>query len=264
MASTGDGALAGKAALITGAATGIGRASAILFAQAGARVALVDVRPTELEAAVAAVRAEAGPDSAVAVVADLAQPEACASAVAEAVAALGRLDVLFNNAGIGTLWVGGTVESIDLDRWDRALDVNVRAMYLVSQAAVPHLRAAGGGAIVNTASVAALRASRGRPSHAYAASKGAVLSLTRAMAVSLGQDRIRVNAICPGLIRTRLTVDIVEAAENAAAENDGIPIGRVGEPEDIARCALFLASDASSFITGTQIVVDGGATALAS
>jgi NAD(P)-dependent dehydrogenase (short-subunit alcohol dehydrogenase family) len=269
MASTGEGVLVGRTAIITGAATGIGRASAILFAQAGARVALIDVRRPEVAAAAEAVRASvganvAGPDTAVAIVADLARPEECARAVGEAVAALGRLDVLFNNAGVGTLTVGGTVETISLEHWDLALDVNVRAMYLVSRAAVPHLRAAGGGAIVNTSSVSALTASRSRPTHAYAASKGAVLALTKAMAVSLGQDRIRVNAICPGLIRTRLTVDIVEAAENAAAENDGIPIGRVGEPEDIARCALFLASDAASFITGTHIVVDGGATALAS
>jgi NAD(P)-dependent dehydrogenase (short-subunit alcohol dehydrogenase family) len=263
MVST-DGVLAGKVAIITGAATGIGRASALLFARSGARVALVDVRRSEVEATADEVRAASGPEAAVAIVADLADPDQCASAVARAVEALGRLDVLFNNAGVGTLVVGGTVETIDLDRWDLAQDVNVRAMYLVSKAAVPHLRPSGGGAIVNTASVSALTASRGRPSHAYAASKGAVLALTRAMAVSYGQDRIRVNAICPGLIRTRLTTDIVDAAEGAASDGIGIPIGRVGEPEDIARCALFLASDAASFITGTQIVVDGGATALAS
>jgi len=263
MESTGSGALAGKVALITGAATGIGRASAILFAREGARVILVDVRLPELEEAVAAVREAGGQNEAATyVVADLSQADACTKAVEQGGQTYGRLDVLFNNAGAGTLQIGGTVETISLESWDLALDVNVRAMYLVSRAAVPHLRAAGGGAIVNTSSVSALRASRTRPTHAYAASKGAVLSLTRAMAVSLGKDRIRVNAICPGLIRTRLTVDIVEAAENAAAEDDGIPIGRVGEPEDIARCALFLASDASSFITGTQIVVDGGATAL--
>src|SRR4029079_11576663 len=115
-------------------------------------------------------------------VADLAQPDACATAVAQAVQALGRLDVLFNHAGVGTLVVGGTVESISLEHWDLAQDVNVRAMYLVSRAAVPHLRAAGGGAIVNISSVAASRGSVERPSHAYAASKGAVLALTRAMA----------------------------------------------------------------------------------
>ena len=167
-----------------------------------------------------------------------------------AVRAHGRIDVLFNNAGVGTMVVGGTVETIDLEHWDLAQDVNVRAMYLTSRAALPHLRAAGGGAIINTASVSAFVGRAERPTHAYAASKGAVLSLTRAMAVSFGRDRIRVNAICPGLIRTRLTRDIVDAAERKAAEHQGIPIGRVGEPEDIARCALFLASDDASFITG--------------
>ena len=149
--------LDGKVAIITGAATGIGRASALLFARAGARLALADVRQAELEATVAEVRKTGG--EAAAVVADLAKPEECVAVVEAAVKAYGRLDVLFNNAGLGTLAVGGTVETIPLERWDLALDVNVRAMYLVSQAAVPHLRAAGGGAIVNTASVAAFRGS---------------------------------------------------------------------------------------------------------
>ncbi len=120
-----------------------------------------------------------------------------------------------------------------------------------------------GGAIVNIASVSAFRGSVERPSHAYAASKGAVLALTRAMAASYGRDRIRVNAICPGTIRTRLTADIVERVETAAKEGRGIPLGRVGEPEDIARCALFLASDDAAFISGAHIVVDGGAMAAA-
>ncbi|MCC7369570.1 MAG: SDR family oxidoreductase [Chloroflexi bacterium] len=255
--------LAGKVALITGAATGIGRASALLFAAADARVALVDVRADALAETVAQVQGAFGEDAALSIPADLADPDACAEVVARTVAHFGRLDILFNNAGVGTIVVGGTVESIPVEHWDLALDVNVRAMYLLSQAAVPHLRAAGGGSIVNTSSVSALTASRSRPTHAYAAAKGAVLALTRAMAVSYGRDRIRVNAICPGLIRSRLTADIVEAAELAAAEDDGIPIGRVGEPEDIARTALFLAADVSGFITGTHLVVDGGATALA-
>lgn len=264
MESTGSRSLAGKVATITGAATGIGQATARLFARAGAGVVLVDVRRAEVEAATAEICAEVGTNAAVAVVANLVEPEECEAAVARAVEAFGRLDVLFNNAGVGTLVVGGTVETIPIELWDLAQDVNVRSIYLTSRAAIPHLRAAGGGSIVNTASVSAFQASRARPTHAYAASKGAVLSLTRAMAVSLGKDRIRVNAICPGLIRTRLTADIVDAADQAAAAGVGIPIGRVGETEDIARCALFLASDDSSFITGTQIVVDGGATATAS
>ncbi|MET0850286.1 MAG: SDR family NAD(P)-dependent oxidoreductase [Candidatus Rokuibacteriota bacterium] len=251
--------LDGRSAIVTGAATGIGRETARLFAGAGARLTLVDTRRPELEETLAQVRA-AGGDGAL-VLADLARPEDCAEVVAAAMRAHGRLDVLFNNAGVGTMVVGGTVETIPLEKWDLALDVNVRAIYLVSRAAVPHLRAAGGGSIVNTSSVSAFRGSRGRPSHAYAASKGAVLALTRAMAASYGADRIRVNAICPGTIRTRLTADIVEGVERETAAGRGIPLGRVGEPEDIARCALFLASDDSSWISGTEIVVDGGALA---
>ncbi|MBI2204981.1 MAG: glucose 1-dehydrogenase [Candidatus Rokubacteria bacterium] len=249
--------LGGRAALVTGAATGIGRATAALFAAAGARVALADVRERELTHAVGEIRAAGG--DVIDVVADLARPDDCAGVVDAAVRAFGRLDVLFNNAGVGTMVVGGTVETIDLERWDFAQDVNVRAIYLVSRAAIPHMRAAGGGAIVNTSSVSALRGSRSRPTHAYAASKGAVLGLTRSMAATYAADRIRVNAICPGFIRTRLTADVIAGVERETAAGRGIPLGRVGEPEDIARCALFLASDASSWITGIEIVVDGGA-----
>jgi len=253
-----SGVLKGKVAIITGAATGIGRASGLLFARAGARVALVDVREPELVRTEADVRAAGG--EAAAVVADLGRPDDCAVVVTRALRAFGRLDVLLNNAGVGTMVVGGTIESISLEHWDLAQDVNVRAVYLVSRAAVPHMRGAGG-AIVNIASVSAFHASVQRPTHAYAASKGAVLALTRAMAASYGRDRIRVNAICPGTIRTRLTADIVGQAERDAREGRGIPLGRVGEPEDIARCALFLASDEASFISGAAIVADGGAMA---
>jgi NAD(P)-dependent dehydrogenase (short-subunit alcohol dehydrogenase family) len=253
------GGLTGKVAIITGAATGIGRASAVLFARAGARVALADLREPELARTVAEVQAAGGKTATV--VADLGRPEDCARVVAEAGRAFGHLDIVLNNAGVGTMVVGGTVESISLEHWDLAQDVNVRAMYLVSRAAVPHLRRAGGGAIVNISSVSAFRGSVERPSHAYAASKGAVLALTRAMAASYGRDGIRVNAICPGTIRTRLTADIVDRVERAAKEGHGIPLGRVGEPEDIARCALFLASDDAAFVSGAHLVADGGAMA---
>jgi NAD(P)-dependent dehydrogenase (short-subunit alcohol dehydrogenase family) len=251
--------LRGKVALVTGAATGIGRASALLFARAGARVALADVRGPELERTAADLRAAGGETTSI--VADLARPGDCAAVAEATVRAFGRLHVLLNNAGVGTMVVGGTVETITLEHWDLAQDVNVRAMYLVSGAAVPHMREAGGGAIVNISSVSAFRGSVQRPTHAYAASKGAVLALTSAMAASYGRDGIRVNAICPGTIRTRLTADIVDRAERAAREGHGIPLGRVGEPEDIAQCALFLASDGASFISGAHIVVDGGAMA---
>lgn len=258
MAIAETGALNGKVAVITGAATGIGRASALLFSRAGARAMLADMREPDLARTVADVRAAGG--EVTSIVADLARPDDCAAVVASAMRAFGRLDVVLNNAGVGTMVVGGTVETIGLEHWDLAQDVNVRAIYLVSRAAVPHMRNAGG-AIVNIASVAAFRGSVERPSHAYAASKGAVLALTRAMAASYGRDRIRVNAICPGTIRTRLTADIVGRVEQATREGRGIPLGRVGEPEDIARCALFLASDDASFISGSHIVVDGGAMA---
>lgn len=253
------GTLDGKVAIVTGGATGIGRASAMLFARAGARVLVADMRDDELAKTAAAVRDAGG--EVLAAPADLVQPEACRMVVETAVRAWGHVDVLFNNAGVGTMVVGGTVETIELERWDLAQDVNVRAIYLTSRAAIPAMRAAGGGSIINTASVSAFRGSMGRPSHAYAASKGAVVSLTRAMAASFGRDRIRVNAICPGTIRTRLTADIIERVERDAKEGQGIPLGRVGEPEDIARCALFLASDDAAWISGAAIVVDGGAQA---
>jgi len=251
------GMLDGKVAIVTGAATGIGRASAVAFAQAGARVVITDVRENELAGTAEAVHAVGGEVTALS--ADLADPAACGTVVAQAQQVWGRIDVLFNNAGVGTMVVGGTVETIDLERWDFAQDVNVRAMYLVSRAAIPAMRAAGGGSIINTASVSAFRGSTSRPTHAYAASKGAVLALTRSMAASYGRDRIRVNAICPGTIRTRLTADIIHKVEQEAVAGRGIPLGRVGEPEDIARCALFLASDLASWISGAEIVVDGGA-----
>ena len=253
--------LDGRVAIITGAASGIGRATALLFARAGARLVLADVRAAELAQAAAAVR-EVGGDP-VAVTADLAKAEDCAAVVAAADQAAGRLDVLFNNAGVGTMVVGGTVETIELERWDLAQDVNVRGIYLVSRAAVPLMRWSGGGSIINTASVSAFRGSASRPSHAYAASKGAVVALTHAMAASYGSDRIRVNAICPGTIRTRLTADIIDRVEREVAAGRNIPLGRVGEPEDIAGCALFLASDDAAWISGTHIVVDGGALAAA-
>ena len=250
-------ALAGKVAIVTGAATGIGRATALAFAAAGAQLMLADVRAPELEKTTADVKGAGGTVGSV--VADLSRPDAPATIVDAAVRAFRRVDVLFNNAGVGTMVVGGTVETIDLERWELAQAVNVRAIYLMSRSAIPHMRAAGGGAIVNTASVSAFHGSRSRPTHAYATSKGAVLALTRSMAATYAPERIRVNAICPGTIRTRLTADIVGRIERETAEGRGVPLGRVGEPEDIARCALFLASDDASWITGVEIVVDGGA-----
>src|SRR5258705_12220304 len=164
--------LDGKVAIITGAATGIGRATALLFARAGARLTLADSRGEELARTVAEVRGAGG--QATPVIAELARPEDCAAVVAAAAGDGGRVDVVFNNAGVGTMVVGGTVETIELDKWDLALDVNVRAMYLVSRAALPALRRAGGGPINQKAAVRAVRGFAGRPHHRSAASTGAV------------------------------------------------------------------------------------------
>jgi NAD(P)-dependent dehydrogenase (short-subunit alcohol dehydrogenase family) len=249
--------LDGKLALVTGAGSGIGRATATALAEAGAHLVVCDVDPDRTRD----VAAELGDACVLARPVDVGDRGAMQAFADEVHRLQPALDVLVNNAGVGTMVVGGTVETIALEHWDLAQDVNVRAMYLVSRAAVPLMRHAGGGAIVNISSVSAFRGSVERPSHAYAASKGAVLSLTRAMAASYGRDGIRVNAICPGTIRTRLTADIVAGAEQAAREGHGIPLGRVGEPEDIARCALFLASDDAAFVSGAHLVADGGAMA---
>src|SRR2546427_10183638 len=162
-----SGALRGKVGILPGGAAGIGRASALLFGRAGARVALADLREPELARTEAEVRAAGG--EVASITADLARPDDCAAVVAAAVRAFGRLDVLLNNAGVGTMVVGGTVESITLEHWDLAQDVNVRAMYLVSRASVPHMRGGAGGAIVNIASGSAFRGSVERARHAYAA-----------------------------------------------------------------------------------------------
>jgi 2-keto-3-deoxy-L-fuconate dehydrogenase len=249
-------ALAGRAALVTGAASGIGLATASILAQAGAEIAMVDVRGDVLGAAADVLRQSGAQVQAVQ--ADLVVPEECNRLVAEAIALYRRLDILVNCAGIGSPNVPGTVETTSIEQWQRAQDINLRGIYLVSGAAMPHLRDAGGGSIVNIASVAAFQPSRSRPSHAYAASKGGVLALTRAMASSFAADRIRVNAICPGLIRTPLTASLIGMAEAAIQRGEGAPLGRIGEPEDVANCVLFLASDASTFISGASIVVDGG------
>jgi len=156
--------------------------------------------------------------------------------------------------------VGGTVESIDPDTWDLAFDVNARGVYALCRACLPFLRAAGGGSIVLTSSSSAIIGTRARPTHAYAATKGALISLARAMAVSFGPEQIRVNAIAPGFVRTRLTEDIFSDPGRLEAALSAIPLGRHAEPEEIAACALFLASDDASFVTGCVLVADGGAT----
>lgn len=252
------GRLTGKVALISGGTLGIGLACAQLFAREGARV-MVAGRDEAAGAAATAPPNDAGGEIRYAR-ADVAKAEDCARIVEATLAAYGAIHIVIANAAVGTRTVGGTVESIPPDLWDLAYQTNVSGVVELCRAALPHLRAAGGGSILLTSSISALTAGYVRPTHAYAATKGALLALTKAMAVSYGPDRIRVNALIPGLIRTRLTADLLDDPATAARAVSGIPLGFAGEPDDIAHAALYLASDEARFVTGTSIVVDGGAT----
>jgi NAD(P)-dependent dehydrogenase (short-subunit alcohol dehydrogenase family) len=246
--------LSGKTALITGAGSGIGRACALAFAREGARVALVGRRKDRLEK-VAKEMGEAEVFSA-----DISNKEKVDLLVREASARLGSLNILLNNAGV---LVPGTAESISEEDWDRTFEVNVRGLWLLSRAALPHMRKAGGGSIINMSSVLGLVGARNRA--AYSASKGAVTMLTKCMALDHAADKIRVNCICPAFVETELTSDfITNAPDPAAALRDRInlhPIGRLGQPQDVAGMAIYLASDESSWVTGAAFTVDGGFTA---
>jgi NAD(P)-dependent dehydrogenase (short-subunit alcohol dehydrogenase family) len=253
----------GRVVLVTGGGLGIGRGIVEGFAAAGAAVAIADVN-ADAARALAAELDRAG-NRAMTTVGDVADAGDAERMVAETVAQLGRLDVLVNNAGIMPpdwyLRIEETPERV----WDRILDVNLKGIFLVSKAAIPEIRRAGGGAIVNIASVQGLQSSPRVP--AYAASKGGVLSLTRQMALDYAAENIRVVAICPGTIDTEMVRasarseagDLDEAVRRMGARH---PLGRIGRPEDIANAAVFLASDRASFITGEHLNVDGGFMAL--
>jgi 3alpha(or 20beta)-hydroxysteroid dehydrogenase len=252
------GRLDGKIAIISGAATGIGAATARRFVAEGAKVAILDINADDGQAL--ASELAGGGDAARFFSCDVADPEAVATAVDAAASAFGGLDIVFANAALGTIVIGGTVESIEPERWDRAFGVNTRGIYAVTRAALPHLRARGGGSIIMTSSSSAFIGTNGRPTHAYAATKGALLSLARAMAVTYGPETIRVNALAPGLVRTRLTEDIASKPDVLERALAGIPLRRYAMPDELAACALFLASDDASFVTGTVLVADGGQT----
>lgn len=260
----------GRAVLVTGGALGIGQGVADAFAATGASVAIADIDPAAAAATVNQLLGDGPQDSTAAarIIATIGNVALAADAdrmVAETVAAFGRLDVLVNNAGIFPIDWYGSVEEIDEATWDGILDVNLKGMFLMSRAALPHIRAAGGGTIVNMASVQGLQ-SMPRVV-AYAASKGGVLSLTRAMAMDHAHEGIRVVAICPGTIDSAMVRGIARA--EGGDEDDNIrrygaahPIGRIGTPADVGAAAVFLASDAASFITGESLSVDGGFMAL--
>jgi len=253
----GSGRLAGKAAFVTGAAAGIGRETALLFAAEGARVAVVDVDADGATAVAGEVAAAGG--EAVALAANVAVEADVAGAVADAEEAFGRLDVLFNNAGI-MLADDGDAQSTEEDVWDRTMDVNLKGVWFGCRHGIPALRRAGGGSVVNTASFVAL-VGAATPQLAYTASKGAVLAMTRELAVVHAREGIRVNALCPGPLRTELLMSYLDTEEKRQRRLVHVPMGRFGEAAEMAAAALFLASDESSYVTGTDFSVDGGLTA---
>jgi len=247
--------LEGRAALVTGAASGIGRAIAGRLARAGAAVTVFDRDEAGAARVVEAIAAAGG--RGLAVSGDVARAADAGRAVAAARDRFGRLDVLVNNAGIIRR---ATVVEMEEADWDRVMAVNVKSVYLFSRAAVPVMAAAGGGVIVNVSSGWGLVG--GRRAAAYCASKGAVVQLTRALALDHAEDGVRVCAVCPGDTDTAMLRD--EASQLGEREADFLadaarrPLGRVGRPEDVAEAVLYLASDAASFVTGTTLVVDGG------
>jgi len=255
--TTGAGRLAGKAAFVTGAAAGIGRETALLFAAEGAMVAAVDVNADGAAAVADEVVAAGG--QAVALTADVAVEADVAAAVAAAEEALGRLDVVFNNAGI-MLADDGDAQSTEEDVWDRTMDVNLKGVWFGCRHGIPALRRSGGGSVVNTASFVAL-VGAATPQLAYTASKGGVLAMTRELAVVHAREGIRVNALCPGPLRTELLMSYLDTEEKRQRRLVHVPMGRFGEASEMAAAALFLASDESSYVTGTEFTVDGGLTA---
>jgi 3alpha(or 20beta)-hydroxysteroid dehydrogenase len=250
----GTGRLSGKVALITGAARGQGAAEARLFAAEGAKVVLTDV----LDEDGALVAKEVGGDAAVFVHQDVTEPAAWTEAVAAAVDTFGRLDVLVNNAGVFRYT---PLASTPVEDFDEVIRINQRSVFLGMQAVIPAMTAAGAGSIVNVSSIAGLRGSSG--TMAYSASKWAVRGMTKVAALELAPLRIRVNSIHPGIIDTPMLDDLLFTGEAAARQAIGarIPIGEVATAEQVARMALFLASDDSDHSTGSEFVVDGGLTA---
>lgn len=254
------GRLEGKVAVVTGGGSGIGRAAATLFAAEGATVAVVDRDGAAAKETVDQIGAVEG--NALAVTADIAAADEVERAFTQVASELGPVGVLYNNAGVNS---SGSVLTSTEDDWDRCMAVNVKGTYLCSAAAARSMAEAGGGSIVNQGSVAALVGVANFA--AYCASKGAVVALTRSMAVDLAPSGIRVNVICPGTVYTPLMRPML-TARGGGDEEKGLamtiakyPIGRLGTPEDIAAVALFLASDESAFMTGSVVTPDGGMTA---
>jgi NAD(P)-dependent dehydrogenase (short-subunit alcohol dehydrogenase family) len=244
--------LKGKIGIVTGAGSGIGRACALALAREGARVVLCGRRKDRIEE----VAREIG-DRAIAVAADVSRTSELNHLLDQTVSRFGGLNFLVNNAGILTV---GNAEQITEEQWDHLFNVNVRSVWLLSRGALPHMRKAGGGSIINIASTLGIVGARNRA--AYAPSKGAVILLTKSMAIDHGHENIRVNAICPSFVETELTAALMAQVPDPASvrreRTASHPIGRLGRPEDVAGLAVYLASDESSWTTGAALPVDGG------
>jgi NAD(P)-dependent dehydrogenase (short-subunit alcohol dehydrogenase family) len=247
--------LTNKVAVITGGASGIGRAAALLFAREGAAVAIADLNHSAGQAVAKEISATGG--QSIFEKADVTRDEDCKRVVDRAVEEFGAIQVLFNNAGIIRR---ATVVDLSEEDWDRVMAVNVKSMFLMSRHVVPVMARAGAGSIINMASGWGL--SGGARAAVYCASKGAVVLLTKAMAVDHGPQNIRVNCICPGDTDTGMlrneAQQLGEITDRFLADAARRPLGRIAQPDEIAQAALYLASDASSFVTGTALVVDGG------
>lgn len=244
-----------KVAVITGASSGIGRATSVLFAQEGAKVVLVDINDEGGQETLNMI----AEGQAIYVRADQSKAEDCERMIVTAEKHFGRVDVLFNNAGISHAQDDDAVNTTEAV-WDLTFDVNVKGVFLCCKYGIPALLRAGGGSIINTASFVAILGAA-TPQLAYTASKGAVLSMTRELATIHARQGIRVNALCPGPLRTELLMKYLDTPEKKNRRLVHVPMGRFGEAEEIAKAALYLASDDSSFVTGTSFMVDGGITA---
>ncbi len=251
------GRLEGKIALITGAGSGIGRETAILFATHGARVSCVDKNEGANAETVAGIKAAGG--DVVAIAADVSVAADAAEMVEATVTRFGGLHIAFNNAGVMLADDGGAVET-DESVWDATMDINAKGVFLGCKYEIPAIRDAGGGSIINTASFVAIMGAA-TPQIAYTASKGAVLAMTRELAIIHARQNIRVNALCPGPLRTELLMKFLDTDEKKRRRLVHLPMGRFGEAAEMAQAALFLASDESSYVTGSDFLVDGGLTA---
>jgi len=249
-----DNRLEGKVAVVTGAAQGLGEASARRFALAGAKVAIIDVKATKGEAVAASINDTGG--TARFFHCDLTNSAAVKTCVEAVDAEFGRIDVLYNNAGVS---IAGTVETLSEEHWDLMFNINIKAKYIVSRHVVPIMRRGGSGSIIHQSSESGITGSPYHPG--YCASMGAVVNFTRAMALTHAPDKIRVNAICPGTIPTEVLQTFLDSVDDADAVLNELkrdhPLG-LGETIDIANAALFLASDESKYVTGAILAVDGG------